>query len=263
MELHVSEVRTVKSQEFAFTKFKILKKNKGDLEALDYLESSDLTSLSSAELFATLLELEGIEHRGLALSVAKCALLRLGDYTRAQRSRILQILGVQCVHGGYFEEAREYFRQAQSEGANRDVLAVNLGVLCIQQEQYQKARDHFVEAIEENKNCSNAWLGLAMLSFRCGDKDLGFAHLLRALDANPTNTVALDLLVSWSVENGVYSSAISALQKYMVMDSLNDRYSKILTLLLFKAGRRDELSVEWVRASILNPKDQELMSLDL
>jgi tetratricopeptide (TPR) repeat protein len=112
-------------------------------------------------------------------------------------------MGNLYLKAGDADAAEEKYNQAYGLNDEDESLLVNYGVLAIQREKYDKARDRFSQVIHLNKSNDVAWVGLALVHRACSDHELARACLLRALDENQTNKIAMTQFYDWCEQDGV------------------------------------------------------------
>ena len=83
---------------------------------------------------------------------------------------------------------------------------VNYGVLAIQKGNYQDAKERFSAVINLNSSSDLAWVGLALVHRAHGDFDLARACLLRGMDENPYNKIAVSNYYLWCEQDYVDAS---------------------------------------------------------
>ena len=69
--------------------------------------------------------------------------------------------------------------------------------------QFEEARALFSQMLEQDDQPDEAWVGLARVHRFQSNNDLARACLLRGLDENPYNRVAIMNLYDWTQEDGV------------------------------------------------------------
>ena len=116
---------------------------------------------------------------------------------------IYKAMGNLYLKCGDIDAAEEKYNLANGINSEDESLIVNYGVLAIQQGDFNKAKERFAHAIEKNSQSDVSWVGLALVHRSFADQDLSRACLLRALDENPMNKIAVANLYEWSVQDGV------------------------------------------------------------
>lgn len=104
---------------------------------------------------------------------------------------------------GDMDAAEEKYNKAYSINCEDESLTINYGVLAMQRGQYAAARERFSQAVVKNSSSDLAWVGLALVHRAHSDHDLARACLLRALDENHYNKMAILNLYQWNTQDGV------------------------------------------------------------
>ena len=104
---------------------------------------------------------------------------------------------------GDIEAAEEKYNQANAINSEDENLIINYGVLEIQKGQYTAAKKRFAKVIEKNNASDLAWVGLALVHRAYSDHDLSRACILRALDENDENKLAITNYYQWCYQDGV------------------------------------------------------------
>lgn len=118
---------------------------------------------------------------------------------------------------GDIEAAEEKYNLANAIDSDDENLSVNYGVLAIQKEDYEEAKSRFSQVLEKNNSSDLAWVGMALVHRAHSDNDLARACLLRGLDENSYNKLALCNYYQWCTEDGVGSDSsliTNYLEKY-------------------------------------------------
>lgn len=104
---------------------------------------------------------------------------------------------------GDIEAAEEKYNQANAINSEDENLIINYGVLEIQKGQYTAAKQRFARVIEQNNGSDLAWVGLALVHRAYSDHDLARACVMRGLDENPENKLAITNYYQWCYQDGV------------------------------------------------------------
>lgn len=107
---------------------------------------------------------------------------------------------------GDVEAAEEKYNQANAIDSQDENLMINYGVLAIQKGQYTDAKGRFADVLKINDQSDLAWVGLGLVHRAHADHDLARACLLRGLDENPYNKLAITNYYQWCYQDGVDSS---------------------------------------------------------
>lgn len=104
---------------------------------------------------------------------------------------------------GDIDAAEEKYNLANAINSNDESLIVNYGVLAIQKGEYDQAKSRFTQVIVMNNASDLAWVGLALVHRAFADHDLARACLLRGLDENPYNKLAISNFYQWCLQDGI------------------------------------------------------------
>jgi Tfp pilus assembly protein PilF len=107
---------------------------------------------------------------------------------------------------GDIESAEEKYNLANALNSDDENLLVNYGVLSIQKGDYVQAKQRFADVISKNNQSDLAWVGLGLVHRAFADHELSRACLLRGLDVNPYNKLAITNFYQWCHEDYVDSS---------------------------------------------------------
>ncbi len=127
---------------------------------------------------------------------------------------------------GDIDAAEEKYNQANAIDSTNENLMVNYGVLAIQKSDYIEAKQRFAAVIQQNGACDLAWVGLALIHRHFGDMDLSRACLLRAIDENPYNKVAISHFYQWSIQDG-FDPSSDIVSHYMERYPHDDEMEKL------------------------------------
>lgn len=155
-----------------------------------------------------------------------------------------------------YDSAQENYHKAFTLNTNCSILHINLGTLAIQKNEWFQVQQHFRDSLRIDKKEDKGWTGLAIYHQYMGDLDLAIANLKKALDLNPSNRVALLLLVNWSQQSDHKPEKISRLIKYL---EINSQDFEISLLLIQIASEMKQYALAWLEASKLvfyDPKNQ-------
>ena len=149
-------------------------------------------------------------------------LIQLSDFPRAlkllhevldicenQQSILFEVyknMGNIYLKCGDTEAAEESYHKANRINCQDENLMVNYGVLAIQKGNYQDAKERFSAVINLNSSSDLAWVGLALVHRAHGDFDLARACLLRGMDENPYNKIAVSNYYLWCEQDYVDAS---------------------------------------------------------
>ena len=128
---------------------------------------------------------------------------------------------------GDIEAAEESYNKANSINSQDENLIVNYGVLAILRGEYSEDKNRFAEVLETNTQSDLAWVGMALVHRAHGDLDLSRACLLRGLDENPFNKLAISNYYQWCHQDNV--DATSEIMDGYLATFPNDREMKQLS----------------------------------
>ena len=118
---------------------------------------------------------------------------------------------------GDIDAAEEKYNLANAMNSQDQNLIINYGVLAIQKGNYEEAKSRFAEVISLNNSSDLAWVGLGLVHRAHADHDLARACILRGLDENPYNKLAITNYYQWCYQDGIDSSdefVVNFLDKY-------------------------------------------------
>lgn len=184
-----------------------------------------------------------------------------GDFDKNRIFETYKNLGNIFVRLGEFDTGEEYYNKAYTLKQNSDALLVNFGTLEIQRERYDLAIERFRQALSFNAKSDRAWVGLALLHDRMGDRGLAWGNIDAALDANPQNKTALSLAESWAVEDRMLHRAIKHIENYLIYCADDLEFSAKLATLLIQSHRFAEAKLEISKIEIFDPYHPSLKSL--
>ena len=196
--------------------------------------------------------LYGLGRNAEALNIYNEMLLDLAD-EEAELFKVYKAIGNIFVRQGDLEAAEENYNKAFSIDPQSDVLLVNYGTLEIQRGHIQQALERYRQALLLNDKNEKAWVGLALIHREYGDKELGWGNIQKALDLDPSNNTAIQLMADWAVKDHRLPEVIERLEKYLSINDQDSERSLLLAKLLFISGRSDLAKTEVIRATSLNP----------
>jgi tetratricopeptide (TPR) repeat protein len=170
-------------------------------------------------------------------------------------------LGNSFTRTGDFESAEENYNKALTIRPRSDVLQVNIGTLEYQRQKFIPAMNHYKQALEINPHNDRAWSGVALVARQMGDREWGKATLLKALDINPYNPVALEILVEWAEADKNFDDAIERIQTFTEKFQNNGNMIAALAGLLFQKNDLDGAESELIQLEALDPHRPEILEL--
>lgn len=214
--------------------------------------------------FQTLLDLGLLEYR-MELQEASFEHLQQALMIAPESAKglfeIFKTLGNIFVRRGDFQSAEESYFRAHRIHPESDVLYVNLGTLAIQRQAWDEAAEKFRTAIGICKTNDKAWVGLAVCHRMKGDHELAWGNLEAALQTNPLNEVALQLIVDWGQQEGLESRVFEHLRTFLVKGGWNEKMSLAFVWFSFKCGHRLLASLELERLLAVNPCNESAIRL--
>ena len=156
------------------------------------------------------------------------------------------------------EAAEEFFHKAESIDAVSDTLAVNMGTLALQKSEIEKARQCFKKAIQLNKENDRAWAGLALINKVVADLELAKANAEYALDINPMNKVAIQIMIDSATDISSWNSVMKHLENYLEQDGFDAEISFALAKIFIQHEKWSSAAIELTRCEVLNPEIPQL-----
>ena len=118
---------------------------------------------------------------------------------------VYKIMGNIYLKCGDLDAAEENYNRANSINNEDEDLTINYGVLSMQQNNYSVAQSRFQKALNFNNKSDMGWVGMALVHRYYGEFELSRSCLLRSLDQNPYNKLALSNYYQWCEEEGIGS----------------------------------------------------------
>lgn len=157
--------------------------------------------------------------------------------------------------------AQDCYHKAFRLNSFDSVLLTNLATLDIQLNQWKAAQEKLCQAILFTSDYDPAWVGLALVHRHYGDKELSWANLEKSIDLNPTQETALELALSWVVNDQKYNLVISWLKAYLAQNFMDEKMSLALAQLFFLKGLNRQSQLELERTLALNPQNRSALTL--
>ncbi len=107
---------------------------------------------------------------------------------------------------GDIDAAEEKYNQAHAINSQDESLSINYGVLYIQKGEYSNAKNRFADVLTKNNESDFAWVGMGLVHRAHADHELARACLLRGLDENPYNKLAITNYYTWCDQDGKEAS---------------------------------------------------------
>lgn len=196
---------------------------------------------------------EALKHYLLALRVA--------DDSQVDLFEVYKNVGNIFVRAHDFDSAEENYNKAYTINPNSSALMVNFGTLEIQRGDLEAARSRFREAILLDDQNDQGWVGLSIVHRSCGDFELSWANLQRALDLNPYNATAIQLGLGWVVKDEKWELVTNWLKNYLGRHSEDSVMSLALAQLHYLRRDLPLAEMEVTRTLSLDPESNEGLEL--
>ncbi|MFZ5814405.1 MAG: tetratricopeptide repeat protein [Bacillota bacterium] len=179
------------------------------------------------------------------------------------RSPELLFLLAVCEYSlDHYDEAEQLCRQVRAYGDPDDPRAeALLGRIALQREDYPTAERHLLAALRMDPQDASNMALYAQVLLKAGHEKKARQVLEEALRLDPENEVVLQVRYLFHQAKGQLQGELEALERYMIHGS--NEVNKLLTAArtaIFRGRHRE--ARELVReAFLLNPTDQELLSI--
>lgn len=186
------------------------------------------------------------------------------NYCVAESPRLFDLhknLGNAFLRLGDLESAEENYNKALTLRPQSDALQVNLGSMHFYRRDMHNSFECFKKAIDLNPYNDRAWCGVALVAREKGDKDWAYSMVLKSLDINGENLIALQTLVGWAMEDERYQEAIDRSQLYAYKNQFDHHMIYTLAGLLFKSGDYLGCEIELEKLLSMNPKNESALQL--
>lgn len=138
-----------------------------------------------------------------------------GFFSEAKLFEAYKNIGNIFVRLRDFDSAEEYYNKAFTMRQTSEALMINFAILEMQKDKFDLAKQRFSEILRLYPNSSKAWVGLALIHRTLGDHNLAWANIKNALEAEPRNQVALEIMLEWSNQEGKESQQTDYLEEYL------------------------------------------------
>lgn len=182
-------------------------------------------------------------------------LLARQNISEENQFQVYKDLGNLSVGDGDFETAEEFYNKAFAMNPDSDVLLVNYGTLELQRCQLEDAGARFRSALALNTKNARAWLGLALVHKQFGDDDLALGNVIKSLDYDPNNSLAMKTYVEWCVNKGMASEALEKVSEFLEVNDQNSEFALIQSQLFFVVGRFQHAKLAVEKSLVLDPKN--------
>jgi tetratricopeptide (TPR) repeat protein len=139
---------------------------------------------------------------------------------------IYKAMGNIYLKCGDIDSAEEKYNLAHGINSEDESLLVNYGVLAIQKGDFDQAKQRFAHILENNNKSDVSWVGMALVHRSFADAELSRACLLRALDENPMNKLAITNFYQWCLQDGVDANQ-DYIEHYLSINSDDDEMNKL------------------------------------
>lgn len=146
-----------------------------------------------------------------------------------------------------FEGLEEILNQYQTQFTDDAMSLFAWGLLYIHSEQPQDAILCLRQAVYANPQLDRAWVSLALMHHKMGDKELALANIEKALDINDQNPVAIKCFALWKEQQGDYSLASSKVSSYLQKNNFDQDLTRKSIDLLYKLNQHDLAYIEEVK----------------
>lgn len=161
-----------------------------------------------------------------------------------------------------YEGAEENYHKAFTINSNSDQLFVNLGTLEIQKNQYDAAKEKFKRALTLNPKNTGAWTGLAMIYNEMSDFELAKANVLKVIDIDKGQRVAVHLAAQWFYRDGDLQKTEKILKDYLTTCDLDVEMSLVLIHVLTKVEKYQDALLEVERLLLWEPSRKEFYEIE-
>lgn len=158
--------------------------------------------------------------------------------------------------------AEDFYHKAYSLNSKSATLMVNLGTLELQKSDSSGAIERFRMALIIDQKFSPAWVGLALSYHLFGDFEMAWASILRAVECDTKNSMALLLMAQWSGKNNNISQAIKSLIDYFDQGLFETPLSLAFIELCIQSNNYALARLELERSLLWEPKNKQLLSFD-
>ncbi len=176
---------------------------------------------------------------------------------------LYKLMGNVFVRLRSFELAEDSYNRAHRIDPDSDVLQVNLGALAIQRQDWDSSLFHFRKAVESSRANDKAWVGLAIGHRMKGDLDLAWGNLLTAIELNPLNDSAMNLIVDWGLGLGKETEVHGLVRNYLCEGGWSESLSLVFAALCMRRGEVAIAKLEVERVLAVNPKHENALQMAL
>lgn len=194
-----------------------------------------------------------------ALDVA--LLLQESNLNESQRTVVYRLLIKLYTEFNDFEGVEEIFNLYPGS-AEDDLMLWGLGAVRISEKKTDEAMVLLKACVLINPANDRAWISLALLHEELGDRELALANLERAFDANPSNSMAIKLLIQWRRSDPVNTAqAMNRVQYYLSKHEFDEDVSLCYMQMLKDINDMASLKFETNKLAFYNPAHFNLFNL--
>ncbi len=252
--MYIKVINLVNKNKYKQAFFELIKNSKGQSEDVQYLElllEIQLKLNLKTEALKTIMVLQS-KHFVQDREFLKLELLmNLNRYNEALdisfRLSELNLNPLQVyknfetklhlyIYFNDFEGLEEELNTYSNLFKDTDVFSFAQGALYSYQENNNLALNSFRRAIDLNNTFDKAWVSLAIMHYKMGDRELALANIQQALDVNPQNSVAIKCFATWSEDKSLLDKALKLVSGYVNINNFEFELSQIEIYLLDKLG---------------------------
>lgn len=161
-----------------------------------------------------------------------------------------------------FDMAEDFYHKAYSLNPDSAVLLVNLGTLEMQKEAFSQAIEKYRKALQVDPRHAPAWVGMALVYQSFGEFDLSWASLLKSLDHDSDNQMALLLLARLSAKQEASALAIERLMNHFDKGHFDSQLSLAFIELCIQSNRLNLARLEVERALLWEPNQADILKFE-
>ncbi|MEY4617074.1 MAG: hypothetical protein RJB66_2034 [Pseudomonadota bacterium] len=161
-----------------------------------------------------------------------------------------------------FDMAEDFYHKAYSLCPDSAVLLVNLGTLEMQREAFSQAIEKYRKALQVDPRHAPAWVGMALVYQSFGEFDLSWASLLKSLDHDSENQMALLLLAKLSLKQEAAPLAVERLMNHFDKGHFDSQLSLAFIELCIQSNRFNLARLEVERALLWEPNQSDILKFE-
>lgn len=148
--------------------------------------------------------------------------LALDSLSNDEQATYCDLMSQIYIHENDLEGLREITDLCLKNSLVTAQYHYSTSLLCFQDSDEITGLTHLRQAVGIDEKFDQAWVALALLHGKMGDADLSRANLEKALDANPTNSIALKHYSKMSVDAGSVDKAIDKINFYLQIHNFDE-----------------------------------------